>query len=200
MRKNFLILMLLTLLPLASWAGPISNTDIMAGSPYYGHLPSITGTGLTEGVHFEVVAYYTDETMSTEVSSSNVMKTPAGTDLIALVRGLGSYDGTIKLAFQIKANALTIIGTEKSKTYGVADPTGNDFFTVTSITDAAGSDVTEALKTKITFGRESGNDVAKYAYTASFTGTEGNLSVSGTPAGTVSQPTFTGDEKTVNVS
>ena len=33
-----------------------------------------------------------------------------------------------------------------------------------------------------------------------FTGTEGDVSVSGTPSGSVSQPTFTGDTKTVTVS
>ena len=36
--------------------------------------------------------------------------------------------------------------------------------------------------------------------TSTFTGTEGNLSVSGTPSGTVSTPTFTGTEETVTVS
>lgn len=36
--------------------------------------------------------------------------------------------------------------------------------------------------------------------TATFAGDEGNVSVAGTPTGTVSQPTFTGDEKTVTVS
>lgn len=67
-----------------------------------------------------------------------------------------------------------------------------------------------------------GNIAVPNTYTASFSGTEGNVSVSGTPAGTVtqptftgtkvqlsgsttasgsvSQPTFTGDEKTVTVS
>lgn len=35
---------------------------------------------------------------------------------------------------------------------------------------------------------------------ASFSGTQGNISVSGTPSGTVSQPTFTGDTGTVTVS
>lgn len=35
---------------------------------------------------------------------------------------------------------------------------------------------------------------------ASFTGTEGNVSVSGTPAGTVSQPTFTGTQATITVT
>lgn len=35
---------------------------------------------------------------------------------------------------------------------------------------------------------------------ATFTGTEGDLSVSGTPTGTVSQPTFTGTQSTVTVS
>ena len=67
-----------------------------------------------------------------------------------------------------------------------------------------------------------GNIAVPSSYTASFSGTEGNISVTGTPsgtvpqptftgtkaqlagtttaAGTVSQPTFSGDEKTVTVS
>lgn len=36
--------------------------------------------------------------------------------------------------------------------------------------------------------------------TATFNGDEGNVSVAGTPAGTVSQPTFTGDADTITVS
>ena len=175
MRKHFLLLFLMALLPLAGWAAPISETDIIARSPYYGYLPAVTATGLTEGVHFEVVAYYTDATMETEVSATNVKKTAAGTDLVVLVRGLGAYDGTVKLSFQIKKNALTIVGVAKSKEYGAADPTGNDFFEVTEVTDAAEEDVTAALAAKITFGRVSGNDKGEYAYTASFTGDNASL-------------------------
>ena len=37
-----------------------------------------------------------------------------------------------------------------------------------------------------------GNIAVPSSYTASFSGTEGNISVTGTPSGTVSQPTFTG--------
>lgn len=37
-----------------------------------------------------------------------------------------------------------------------------------------------------------GNIAVPNTYTASFTGTEGDISVTGTPSGTVSQPTFTG--------
>ena len=166
---------MLTLLPLAGWAAPISETDIKAESPFYGYLPNVTATGLAEGVDFEVVAYYTDETMATEVSETNVKKTDAGTDLVALVRGLGAYEGTVKLSFQIKKNALTIVGVAKSKVYGAADPTGDDFFTVTTVTDAAETNVTAALAAKITFGRVGGNDKGEYAYTASFTGDNASL-------------------------
>lgn len=42
--------------------------------------------------------------------------------------------------------------------------------------------------------------VATTVKTKTFTGTQGNISVSGTPAGTVSQPTFTGTQGTVQVS
>ena len=175
MRKHFLLLFLMALLPLAGWAAPISETDIKAESPFFGYLPNVTATGLAEGVDFEVVAYYTDETMATEVSETNVKKTDAGTDLVALVRGLGAYEGTVKLSFQIKKNALTIVGVAKSKVYGADDPTGDDFFTVTTVTDAAGTNVTTALAAKITFGRVGGNNKGEYAYTASFTGDNASL-------------------------
>lgn len=45
-----------------------------------------------------------------------------------------------------------------------------------------------------------GNIPVPSAYTASFTGTEGDVSVTGTTDGTVGTPTFTGTSKTVTVS
>lgn len=172
MRKHFLILMLLSLLPLVGWAAPISETDIKAESPFFGYLPRIVGTGLTEDTHFEVVAYYTDETMSTEVSAANVKKTDAGTDLVVLVRGLGTYEGTVKLTFQIKKNPLKITGTQKSKAYGATEPTGDDFFTVTAITDGKNTNVLDAMKSKITFSRAADKSpvaVGKYDYVGTIT-------------------------------
>lgn len=43
-----------------------------------------------------------------------------------------------------------------------------------------------------------GNIAVPSAYSASFSGTEGNVSVSGTPSGTVSQPTFTGTKTQIS--
>lgn len=43
-------------------------------------------------------------------------------------------------------------------------------------------------------------DAAYSASVPTFTGTQGNISVSGTPAGTVSQPTFSGTQDTITVS
>lgn len=172
MRKHFLILMLLSLLPLVGWAAPISETDIKAESPFFGYLPRIVGTGLTEDTHFEVLGYYTDETMSTEVSAANVKKTDAGTDLVVLVRGLGTYEGTVKLTFQIKKNPLKITGTQKSKAYGATEPTGDDFFTVTAITDGKNTNVLDAMKSKITFSRAADKSpvaVGKYDYVGTIT-------------------------------
>ena len=172
MRKHFLILMLLSLLPLVGWAAPISETDIKAESPLFGYLPNIVGTGLIKDTHFEVVAYYTDGTMTTEVSAANVKKTDAGTDLVVLVRGLGTYEGTVKLTFQIKKNPLKITGTQKSKVYGKTEPTGDDFFTVTAITDGNDNNVLATMKPKITFSRAADKSpvaVGTYDYVGTIT-------------------------------
>lgn len=45
-----------------------------------------------------------------------------------------------------------------------------------------------------------GNIAVPSTYTATFTGTEGDINVSGTPSGTVSQPTFTGTQATITVT
>lgn len=45
-----------------------------------------------------------------------------------------------------------------------------------------------------------GNIAVPSSYTATFSGNQGNLSVSGTPSGTVSKPTFTGTTDTITVS
>ena len=167
--------MLLSLLPLAGWAAPISETDIKAESPYFGYLPTIVGTGLVKDTHFEVVGYYTDETMSTELTAAQVKAKDAGTDLVVLVKGLLTYEGTVKLTFQIKKNPLKIQGTQKSKVYGAADPTGDDFFAVTAITDGNDTDVLDAMKPKITFSRAADNSpvaVGNYDYVGTITDAE----------------------------
>lgn len=45
-----------------------------------------------------------------------------------------------------------------------------------------------------------GNIAVPSSFSGTFSGTEGNVSVTGTPTGTVSQPTFTGTQGTVTVS
>ena len=87
--------------------------------------------------------------------------------------------------------------------------------TVNSITDvgALPSLTTTVVNETLTIGWSAGTLPTKGSdttvktgdatYTASaptFTGTEGNISVSGTPDGTVSQPTFTGAAATITVS
>ena len=187
--------MLMALLPMAGWASPISGTDIKAESPYFGYLPNVKGTGLTEGTDFQIVGYYTNSTLETELTEAQVMATDANTSLVVLVKGLNTYDGTAKLTFEIKPMALKITGTPKSKEYGKNDPTGNDFFTITKIEEnvTSGEDLTEDLKSLITMGRISGKNVGEYAYTASCSNT--NYSIASTDivkvvSGTESQAKF----------
>ena len=102
------------------------------------------------------------------------------------------------IASYTEGTATWSAGALPSYTQGVDSFTqGSDSFTAnTPTTVVLDSFKDQAIVTEVT----STDGSVTVPTTATFVGTEGNISATGTPTGTISQPTFTGDEKTVTVS
>ena len=100
MRKHFLILMLLTLLPLAGFAEDLDMTKFVAENINYGAtaLPGVsTGTpaAYTEGTHYEVsTVYYTDEALTNEKAVS-ALPTQGSGQYWLKITGKGTYAGQV---------------------------------------------------------------------------------------------------------
>ena len=127
MKRNFLILMLMALLPLAGWAQAvdISAYNIEIGTVAYVYsagTPTITTTvtptdvttPLSSTTDYDVVYYNSEETLITAATVKNV-----GTYYVA-AKGKGTYTGeTRKVEFQITPATLTVSITENiTKSYG----------------------------------------------------------------------------------
>lgn len=100
------------------------------------------------------------------------------------------------------ANPVTYaaVSNETLNLYQLGYTTG-DSITTSNVTVKIGDAVYEASTPSFTgTGVRLVTDNISVPSTATFSGTEGNLSVKGTPAGAVSQPTFTGTQGTVTVS
>ena len=181
MRKHFLILMLLSLLPLAGWAQiDISGvTPTIAQDSYYytNATPSITmtvknpsTTGNLDASDFDLV-YFNANEESIEASAVKAVAT-----YYVAAKGKGSYGGTSKkVQFNIVKMPLVIKGgtVATAITYGDEEPA--TYLTLgvgATIKDKVGStDRTAALKDKITFGRDksSNKNAGSYALTATIT-------------------------------
>ncbi len=111
MRKHFLILMLLALLPLAGFAEDLDMTKFVAENIHYGAtvLPDVsTGTPATytEGTHYEVsTVYYTDEALTNEKAVS-ALPTQGSGQYWLKITGKGTYAG------QVYPLSFWIIGTD----------------------------------------------------------------------------------------
>ena len=110
MRKHFLILMLLSLLPLAGWADgrALVNSDVEVPSVLYGAtLPQPVvkdgTTTLTKDTHYSWDGkYYSDDDCEDEVTAKNV-----GTYYVKVV-GIAPYSGTVINSFEIQKASLTV--------------------------------------------------------------------------------------------
>jgi len=181
MKKNFLLLLLMSLLPLAGWAQiDISGvTPTIAQDSYYytNATPSITmtvknpsTTGNLDASDFDLV-YFNANEESIEASAVKAVAT-----YYVAAKGKGSYGGTSKkVQFNIVKMPLVIKGgtVATAITYGDEEPA--TYLTLgvgATIKDKVGStDRTAALKDKITFGREksSNKNAGSYALTATIT-------------------------------
>ena len=126
MRKNFLILMLMSLLPLAGWAQTVTIGEVGIGEYTYGNaLPTDAvvkdseGAILTKDTHYNIsVGAFSDEacTVAVEIAA---MKTD-GTKYYRQITGIGAYAGQTKAVwFTVKKRPVTINYTASlNRTYG----------------------------------------------------------------------------------
>lgn len=123
MKKNFLLLFLMALLPLAGWAQGrlLVNSDVEVPSVLYGAtLPEPVvkdgTTTLTKGTQYSWDGkYYSDAACETEVTAKNV-----GTYYVKVV-GIAPYSGTVINSFEIQKATLTVTydaGAAITKIYG----------------------------------------------------------------------------------
>lgn len=165
--------------------------------------PTFTGTSLTSGGKFTPEGSVTVSTNATSnktatvspASSGTATYTPAGS-VTAPTISVSSAGSTTTV------NSITAVGSLPSMTTTVTNE-------VLTIGFDAGTLPTKGANTTVKTGDASytasqpsfsgtgvrlvtGNIPVPNTYTATFTGSEGDVSVTGTPAGTVSQPTFTG--------
>ena len=76
MRKHFLLLFLMALLPLAGWAEDLTQGMFTVESPYYGNLPVITSTVPVTG--YDLVGYYSDAAATTAETEDAIKAANAG--------------------------------------------------------------------------------------------------------------------------
>ena len=131
MRKHFLILMLMALLPLASWAQTATFGEASVGKFTYGDpsLPAVVvkdsqNSILTEGTHYEVSdKAYAEEACTTEVAMTALK---GGETYYLKITGVGAYVGQERVVhFPVAKKTLTItVSKALNRTYGVAtEPT-----------------------------------------------------------------------------
>jgi len=141
-------------------------------------------------------ANYADITPAGTVSKPNVTVTPSTSSITPFgsAGSLPSFSATVSnenLTLSFDAGSLPSGGTAVSVMTGAtAELASTPTFT--------GTDKYLGLSNVTSGG--TGTAAVPYSYSATFTGTEGNVSVTGTPAGTVSQPTFSGTAATISVS
>lgn len=181
MRKNFLILMLLSLLPLAGWADgrQLTNSDVSVASvTYNGNSLSLTSVvpvvtdGTTELVRNTDYTwdgkYYTTSACTTEVTPKNV-----GTYWVKIV-GAGSYNGEAVTSFAIQPATLTVTLKKSStdvtsivKKFGAANPALTADSRAVGVTGLKSGDTESAVV-----------DLSNASYT--YTGTAANVAYNAT--------------------
>ena len=165
--------------------------------------PTFSGNSLTSGGKFTPEGSVTVTTNATTNKTATVSPAGSGT---ATYTPAGSVEApTISVSSAgstTTVNSITAVGTLPSLTTTVT----NENLTISF---SQGTLPTKGSDTTVKTGDASytasapaftgtgvrlvtGNIAVPNTYTASFTGTEGDVSVTGTPSGTVSQPTFTG--------
>ena len=181
MRKNFLILMLMALLPLAGWAADLTvSGTLTALSPYYGQdIPAVTvtfgGTPLTLNTEYTFDGYFTTEACAATdaITADEIKAADAGITYYAKVTGINGYEGSLVASFEVKKMPLKLTGTATAaatKTYGEDDAEGS-LYTITKVEEnvTGGTELTTALTGKIAIVRDPGEDAGTYDLIATIT-------------------------------
>ena len=185
MRKHFLLLFLMALLPLAGWAADLNvNGTLTALSPYYGKpIPAVKvtfgSTLLTLNSDYTFDGYFTSDqcTPATKIEAAAILAAPAGRTYYAKVTGINGYEGSLIESFQVKKMPLLLTGsqdaTAKQKTFGEADPANiaTELYSVTTVKEniSGGATLTTTFTDKITFARVGGEDAKAYDIIATIT-------------------------------
>ena len=190
MRKHFLILMLLTLLPFTAWAEDLSQGKIVIASTYLGYAPTCTADNdhtqikvynkvnvqLTKDVHFVFNGFYSDEDCTSPLTEAQVKTQNAGAIIWVKVTGIDTYENPLTASFEIKKMPLLLKGNANTKVYGTTpDPT--PLYTITYVVEDIPGGVSltgagKAFKTpnsKITFTRAGNENVGNKELTATIT-------------------------------
>lgn len=154
MRKNFLLLFLMALLPLAGWAITLDKTQFSAANIAYGTavLPTVNGGTYNEGVDYVQVTdvFYKDEEGEEAIPVANLATTPVGKYYIK-VNGAGDYIAqSVYVDFWINGIAVS------SLTITVANDPANTYtgsqLTPTVTVKNGGTTLTENTDYTLTYG------------------------------------------------
>lgn len=165
--------------------------------------PTFTGASLTSGGKFTPEGSVTVSTNATSNKTATVSAASSGTTTYTPAGSVSAPTISVSSAGSTTTvNSITAVGSLPSMTTTVTNE-------VLTIGFDAGSLPTKGSNTTVKTGDATysasqpsftgtavrlvtGNIPVPNTYTATFTGSEGDVSVTGTPSGTVSQPTFTG--------
>ena len=188
------------------------NKEFVFDGTYWHEFGDLTGLGALALKDSATGSFTPAGTVSTPTFTGESMTstgtfTPSGSVAITAGSGTANYTpagsvskpGVTVTPTTGTVNSITDVGTLPNLTTTVANET-------LTIGWSAGTLPTKGSDTTVMTGASAELDAAP-TFTgtgvdleAAFTGTEGNVSVSGTPSGTVSQPTFTGTAGSVTVS
>lgn len=165
--------------------------------------PTFTGESTTFTGSFTPAGSVSVTTKSTSNKTATVSPASSGT---ATYTPGGNVSGTAVELNTTTVNSITAVGTLPSLTTTVADETLTIGWSAGTL-PTKGSNTTVATSVKTvtdpTFSGTgvrlvTGNIAVPSAYTAEWTGSEGTVSVTGTPEGSVSQPTFSGTKVSIS--
>ena len=185
MRKHFLILMLLALLPFTAWADDLSQGKIVIASTYVGYAPTCDNTAdsdikvynkvntrLTLGTDFTFDGFFSDPQCNNSLTGDQVKALDALTTVYVKVTGINYYEKSLINTFELKKMPLRVMHANAAlatKVFGQNDPT--TLFTVYSVKEKAGvgADRTALFNNKISFSRVANENAGSYDFIATIT-------------------------------
>ena len=195
MRKHFLLLFLMALLPLAGWADTdVSSATFTLGSTTLQYVGHATKPAITSATVGDTPLSSSDYTLKFYDANDNVVTNliNVGSYKVSLVSG--TYESTMKVAFEIVKVPMTISLKDVTKVYGADDPVATDFeYTVTS--GFVGEDDQNSVVVTVNIAsatRETGENKGDYNYSG-ITASADNytVTVSNQPKLTITPATLT---------